>query len=531
MRGTDAVDRLGRVGEGVLRRRRSAPIPAKVEVIYNAVDWSQLETTMTRDEFRASIGVPPDVPAAGIIARLTEQKAHRVLFDAMAQHAALSALHLVVVGDGELRDDAASSASTSLGIAARVHFLGARRDLGNILAAIDMFAMPSLWEGLPLSMVLAMGAGLPVVATRVAGIPEVVQHDVSGLLVVAGDSSAARRRRWHAGRGRAAARAAWRARRGRSCCRGSASTATSPRSPRCTIACSRAKGAARDARHPLPHAVLADRRRRVVGSGRIVRALRGFARAVLRRGDSVGAGVRHAAGVGLARAGGERELAPLPYFPGPRQFYPMLPSMRAAAARLGRAVRRDSSARADARRRSSRFASREPRSKPVFLLVVGDYAALLPHLGYRGMKKAAVRRVRGVRGVGAALHDDARADVRERRRAAREARARTARASTRPRRRRSASRMCRRGPTPAPGRRIRHADASAASIRARACGRCRRWSRRSSAAGIDVTLDIVGPTIGLIGESEARRDRRGSRSGAASRDRVHLRGADRRSIS
>jgi glycosyltransferase involved in cell wall biosynthesis len=68
-----------------------------------------------------------------------------------------------------------------------VYFLGARRDLGNLLRAIDVFVMPSLWEGLPLSMVLAMGAGLPVVATRVAGIPEVVQGGVTGILVAPAD--------------------------------------------------------------------------------------------------------------------------------------------------------------------------------------------------------------------------------------------------------------------------------------------------------------------------------------------------------
>ena len=77
----------------------------------------------------------------------------------------------------------------TLRIQERVHFLGARRDLGNILASIDLFAMPSFWEGLPLSMVLAMGAGLPVVASRVAGIPEVVKDGVSGLLVTPGDTA------------------------------------------------------------------------------------------------------------------------------------------------------------------------------------------------------------------------------------------------------------------------------------------------------------------------------------------------------
>jgi len=160
--------------------------PSKVEVIYNAVDWSQLQTTMSREEFRASVGVPADVTVAGIIARLTKQKAHQVLFDAIAHDPGLSKLHLLVVGDGELRAQLTARAVT-LGIQGRVHFLGARRDLGNILAAIDLFAMPSYWEGLPLSMVLAMGAGLPVVASRVAGIPEVVKDGVSGLLVTPGD--------------------------------------------------------------------------------------------------------------------------------------------------------------------------------------------------------------------------------------------------------------------------------------------------------------------------------------------------------
>lgn len=187
MRGTDAVVASAKSVKDFYVGQIGAD-PAKVEVIYNAVDWSQLATTMTRDAFRASIGVPPGAIAAGIIARLTEQKAHPVLFDAMAQHAPLQHMHLVVVGDGELREPLKQRVDM-LGLQHRVHFVGARRDLGNILAAVDLFAMPSLWEGLPLSLVLAMGAGLPVVATRVAGIPEVVQHDVTGLLVSPGSSS------------------------------------------------------------------------------------------------------------------------------------------------------------------------------------------------------------------------------------------------------------------------------------------------------------------------------------------------------
>ena len=121
MRGTDAVIASAESVKEHYVAQVGAD-PAKVEVIYNAVDWAQLQTTMTPEEFRKSVGVPLDAPAAGIIARLTEQKAHRVLFDAMALPE-LSALHLIVVGDGELRHELQSRAA-SLGIDHRVHFLG-----------------------------------------------------------------------------------------------------------------------------------------------------------------------------------------------------------------------------------------------------------------------------------------------------------------------------------------------------------------------------------------------------------------------
>lgn len=163
--------------------------PAKVDVIYNAVDFSQTESTRTRDDMRGALGVPADARVAGVIARLTEQKGHRFLFEALAATPALADVHVLVIGGGELRDDLVRRAE-SLGLSQRVHFLGARRDLGNLLGAMDVFVMPSLWEGLPLSLVLAMGARLPVVATAVAGIPEVVDDGRTGLLVPPGDAVA-----------------------------------------------------------------------------------------------------------------------------------------------------------------------------------------------------------------------------------------------------------------------------------------------------------------------------------------------------
>jgi len=163
--------------------------PEKITVIYNAVDFSQGQSAIGRVPMRAALGIPAGAPVAGIIARLTEQKGHRYLLEALAATPGLADVHLMVVGGGELRDELVRT-TESLGLSSRVHFTGPRRDLGDLLGAMDVFVMPSLWEGLPLSLVLAMGAGVPAVATAVAGIPEVIDHDRTGLLVPAGDTPA-----------------------------------------------------------------------------------------------------------------------------------------------------------------------------------------------------------------------------------------------------------------------------------------------------------------------------------------------------
>ncbi len=160
-----------------------------VRVIYNAVNWDTLQTTAAPCDVRAELGIPADRVVVGVIATLQDKKGHRVLLDALARTPGLEQVWLMLIGDGPLRS-ALEAAAVDLGIRDRVTFCGTRRDLGNMLSAMDVFALPSLWEGLPLALILAMGAGRPVVATRLAGIPEVVTDGQTGLLVPPGEVAA-----------------------------------------------------------------------------------------------------------------------------------------------------------------------------------------------------------------------------------------------------------------------------------------------------------------------------------------------------
>ena len=96
-------------------------------------------------------------------------------------------LHLAIAGRGE-QEVPLRTLALDLGIADRVHLLGFRDDVPDVLAAADLFALPSLSEGLPLALLEAMFAGLPVVASAVGGIPEVVRHDREGLLCTPGSA-------------------------------------------------------------------------------------------------------------------------------------------------------------------------------------------------------------------------------------------------------------------------------------------------------------------------------------------------------
>ncbi len=171
--------------------RRQTGVPAeKIEVIYNAVRFGRLPTDEDRGPARARLGLPDDALVLGTLGRLTEQKGQGMLLQVLASLAERwPRLVLFLAGQGPLRH-ALEAEAERLGIAERVRFLGVRRDRDTLFAALDLFVLPSSWEGLSLALIEAMGAGRPVVATRVGGNSEVVADGETGLLVPPNDPTA-----------------------------------------------------------------------------------------------------------------------------------------------------------------------------------------------------------------------------------------------------------------------------------------------------------------------------------------------------
>jgi len=134
-------------------------------------------------ESRKTLGLPPDVRVIGTVGRLETQKGHDLLLRSLAdlRSEGCDAV-LLLVGEGRERTRL-SALAAELGLGDRLQFLGTRRDLPVLFAAMDVFAFPSRWEGTPLALIAAMAAGLPVVATPVGGIPDVLKDGATGRLV------------------------------------------------------------------------------------------------------------------------------------------------------------------------------------------------------------------------------------------------------------------------------------------------------------------------------------------------------------
>ncbi len=164
-------------------RYRIAP-HEKISVIPLGFDLQGfLSAERCHGRLRAELGLPPDALIVSIVGRLVPVKNHR-LFLEMAHRitATTPQAHFVIVGDGELRP-AIEEQARQLGIEDRTHFLGWRRDLPAIYADTDVVALTSVNEGTPVALIEAMASRTPVVATRVGGVPDIVRHGGTGVVV------------------------------------------------------------------------------------------------------------------------------------------------------------------------------------------------------------------------------------------------------------------------------------------------------------------------------------------------------------
>ncbi|MGB9553268.1 MAG: glycosyltransferase, partial [bacterium] len=160
----------------------------KIRVIHCSIDLQKTKALKTRDEMRKELEIPSEVPACGMLARLVHVKNPFLFLDAAELvHKEMPEALFFFVGDGPyleiLRKDTAKR-----GLQNVVRFTGYRRDPLDIVEALDVVVLTSISEGLPVTLLEAMALKKPVVATKVGGVPEVVQDGITGLLVPPGDA-------------------------------------------------------------------------------------------------------------------------------------------------------------------------------------------------------------------------------------------------------------------------------------------------------------------------------------------------------
>jgi glycosyltransferase involved in cell wall biosynthesis len=156
---------------------------ARLQLIYNGVDTDHFVPGADGAAIRQAWGIPAGELLLGVVGRLSHQKGHRSLFAALpAIWAAFPDTHVALIGSGELEDQLRAEAA-SLDSSGRIHFVGQQRQMPQALAALDLFVLPSLYEGLPFAALEAMAMQRAIVATAVDGIAELIEHERTGLVV------------------------------------------------------------------------------------------------------------------------------------------------------------------------------------------------------------------------------------------------------------------------------------------------------------------------------------------------------------
>ena len=188
---TPRMDHLIAVSRAIVRKigdegRDGAP----VSLIYNGVDLTRYSEPDICGTLHSEYPIPLGAPIVGVVARLEPEKGHPTLIEAWpAVIAAVPDAHLLIVGEGTQRESLEAQVA-AFGLESSVIFTGRRDDVPAVTAALDVAVLPSYREAQGLSILEAMALSRPVVASAVGGIPEMIDHGRTGLLVPPHDPAA-----------------------------------------------------------------------------------------------------------------------------------------------------------------------------------------------------------------------------------------------------------------------------------------------------------------------------------------------------
>ncbi|MBN1476486.1 glycosyltransferase [Candidatus Sumerlaeota bacterium] len=173
----------------ITARRLRLP-PGKAITIPNGTPLESFQRAQASESLRESLGLAPGEPVVGTVGRLAAEK-NQIDFLRMAERVLRRhpGTRFLIVGEGDLRGEL-EAAARDLGVGERVVFTGARSDIPDLMALMDVFALCSLWEALPITLLEAMAAGLPCVSADVGGCRDLVRPGETGWLVPPRDAEA-----------------------------------------------------------------------------------------------------------------------------------------------------------------------------------------------------------------------------------------------------------------------------------------------------------------------------------------------------
>jgi len=157
--------------------------PQKTTTIVNGIDGAKYDIAIDKGQKRKELGLKETGPIVGACVRLTEQKGLSYLLEAVQRiKPHFPDISVVVAGEGPLEQRLINQCRDS-GIDKNVFFLGPRLDIPEILKLLDIYVLPSVWEGLPMILLEAMAAECPIIASRVGGVPGIIENGLNGSLV------------------------------------------------------------------------------------------------------------------------------------------------------------------------------------------------------------------------------------------------------------------------------------------------------------------------------------------------------------